>query len=276
MDWAKQVRQRYAARAEQEWERLDRTPIARIEYLITSHCLERYLPPGGRILDAGSGPGRYAIDLARRGCRVTMLDLVPEMLRLGQGQVARAAVGEHVSLTQGNQVALPYADGAFDAAVSLGAPLSHVTDQQARTAIVAELKRVVRPGGVILITGLQKLAGYRSMVYWLDQGFFQQIMTPEQRSRGIVDGSQVWYNLGPGELQEVVRGAGLEVVDCAGCEGLANHLPLAHLAQIETDPKRWTVWKALLLETCNEPSIIGISNHLLVIARNPEAEGQSR
>lgn len=269
MDWAKQVRQRYAVQAKQEWERLGRTPITRIEYLIASHCLERYLPPGGSILDAGSGPGRYAIDLARRGCRVTMLDLVPELLCLGRRQVAQAAVAEHVSLTQGNLVALPYADGTFDAAISLGAPLSHVTEAQARTAIVAELKRVVRPGGMVLVTGLQKLAGYRSVVYWLDQGFFQQIMSAEQRAHGIVKGSQVWYNFGPGELQELVRNAGLEVVDGVGCKGLANHLPLEHLAQLEADPQRWAVWKALLLETCNEPSIIGISNHLLVIARRP-------
>ena len=75
----KQIRQRYANKASLEWERLRAKPITRIEYLITSHCLDRYLPDTGFILDVGSGPGRYAIDLARQGYRVMMFDLVREM-----------------------------------------------------------------------------------------------------------------------------------------------------------------------------------------------------
>lgn len=269
IDWSKQIRQRYAGKAVQEWKRLSATPITRIEYLVTTYCLERYLPNAGRILDAGSGPGRYAIDMARRGYQVVMFDLVGEMLQLGQSKIAEARVSECVTLTQGNLAMLPYAEGVFDAVMSLGAPLSHITDRIARLTVVAELARVVRSGGVIFLTGLQRLAGYRSVVYWSDEGFFDQLMTPEQRSRGIVDGSQVWYNFAPGELQEIVLGAGLRIVDCIGCEGLANHLPMEHLERIEADSERWPVWKALLIETCNEPSIVGISNHLLVVARKP-------
>ena len=38
---------------------------------------------------------------------------------------------------------------------------------------------------------------------------------------------------------------------------------------VEADPVRWPLWRDLLLETCNEPTIIGISNHLLIIAEKP-------
>ena len=102
MDWSKKIQLRYADKATQEWERLAATPITRIEYTITTHCLERYLPPTGRILDAGSGPGRYAIDIVRQGYQVAMFDLVGEMLRLGQSKIAQAGVAENVTLTQGN------------------------------------------------------------------------------------------------------------------------------------------------------------------------------
>jgi SAM-dependent methyltransferase len=209
------------------------------------------------------------VDIARQGYQVMMFDLVGEMLRLGQCKIAQAGVSDNVTLTQGNLTALPYAGGVFDAVLCLGAPLSHVPDRLARVAVVAELTRVVRSGGMIFLTGLQRLAGYRGIVYWLDYGFFDQIMTPEGRSRGIVDGSQVWYTFAPGELQEMVQSAGLQIVDTIGCEGLASYLPMEHLEKVETDPERWPVWKTLLLETCNEPSIVGISNHLLVVARKP-------
>jgi len=269
MDWAKQVQQRYADGAVQEWERLSATPITRIEYLITTYCLERYLPAAGWILDAGSGPGRYAIDVARRGYRVAMFDLVGEMLQLGRDKIAEAGVSAHVTLTQGNLTALPYPDGVFDAVMSLGAPLSHIPDGSGRVAMIAELARVVESGGVVLLTGLQRLAGYRSIIYWMVEELFDQIMTHEQRLCGIRDGSHVWYTFAPGELQQMAQRAGLQIVECIGCEGLANHLPLEHLEKVEADPERWPVWKTLLLETCNEPSIIGISNHLLVVARKP-------
>lgn len=269
MNWSKQIQQRYADGAVKEWERLYSTPITRIEHLITTHCLERYLSAAGWILDAGSGPGCYAIDVAQHGYRVAMFDLVGEMLQLGRSKVAEAGVSPRVTLTQGNLAALPYLDGVFDAVISLGAPLSHIPDGPARATMIAELARVVKSGGMVLLTGLQRLAGYRSVIYWMDEDFFDQIMTPEQRSRGIYNGSQVWYSFAPGELQQMAQRAGLQVVDCIGCEGLANHLPFAHLEKVGADPERWPVWKTLLLETCNEPSIIGISNHLLVVARKP-------
>lgn len=166
-------------------------------------------------------------------------------------------------------MALPYADNTFDAVVSLGTPLSHITSAEARAATVAELTRVVKPRGMILLTGLQRLAGYRGIVYWLDEGFFEQITAATDRKRGIIDGSQVWYNFAPGELEALVQQTGLKIIDRIGCEGLANHLPLDHLEKVEADPRYWPIWKTILLETCNEPSIIGISNHLLVVARKP-------
>jgi len=268
-----QVKQRYAGRAEQEWERLRSSPITRIEYLITSHILERYLPGAGLVLDAGSGPGRYAIDLARRGYRVVMYDLLLEMLRFGRQKAVEsqeqgiAFVGD-LAPVGGNIVALPFPPDYFDIVVSLGAPLSHLTDPPARAQAVFELARVARPGGRVLLTGLLRTASYRSMVFWLQHApdLFDQILTPQQRAAGILDGSQVWYSFATGELEELMHQAGLRVCERVGCEGLANHLPLENLEVLETHERYGPAWKDILLETCTDPSVIGISNHLLVVA----------
>ncbi len=262
------IRQRYAGKAIQEWERLCSTPIMRIEYMITTHFLNRYLPNIGLILDAGSGPGRYTVDLVRKGYRVVMFDLLHEMLQLGQKKAAETKIREKVMIVEGNIVALPYKDNTFDAVISLGAPLSHITDTQERTRAVVEIARVVKHGGQVFLTGLARLASYRGVVYWLKHHpeFFEQIMTADYRACGIVDGSQVWYNFATGELEGLAKCAGLQVIDRVGCEGLANHLPIENLEQIEIDERYWPVWKEILLETCNEPSIIGISNHLLLVA----------
>jgi ubiquinone/menaquinone biosynthesis C-methylase UbiE len=62
-------------RTEQEWERLGRH---RTEFAVTIRALAGHLPPPpARVLDCGGGPGRYAIELARRGYDVTLFDLSP-------------------------------------------------------------------------------------------------------------------------------------------------------------------------------------------------------
>lgn len=263
-----EVRRRYAGKAPQEWERLQSTPITRIEYLITCHCLQCHLPASGLVLDAGCGPGRYAIDLARQGYRVVMFDLVREMLQLGRAKVAHSGLAARVpGLVVGDIAALPYAEDAFDAVLCLGAPLSHLVTARERTRAVNELARTLRPGGTAFLTGIGRLAAYRGTIYWRDRSFFDQYLTAEARASGIAEGSQVWYFFAPGELESLAADAGLEIVDRVGCEGLAQYLPMDHLAQIEADAERWPAWVEILIETCNEPTIIGMSNHLLVIAR---------
>jgi SAM-dependent methyltransferase len=73
--------------------------------------------PGVRVLDVGTGTGRAAIALAARGAEVTGVDASAEMLKVAGDR----AVERHVSVRfeRGDAHALPFADGAFDVAVSL-------------------------------------------------------------------------------------------------------------------------------------------------------------
>ena len=264
------VRQRYASKAQQEWDRLEATPITRIEYLITRHALARYLsadlPPGSLILDAGCGPGRYAIDLAQHGYRVVLCDLLCEMLCLAGTKVDQARVSDVIrAAVAADLAALPYANACFDAVLCLGAPLSHLTKEQARARAVQELARVARPGARVFLTGIQRLSTYRGGIFW---GFWERwdkITTPQARATGVVPGAAIWYAFAPRELESLAEEAGLHVLDRVGCEGLAQYLPMDRLGEVEADPVRGPIWREILLETCNEPSIVGASNHLLVV-----------
>ena len=71
------VRRRYDADPESEWERLVRDPYRRLEFIITRHFLDKYLPAKGVVLDAGGGPGRYTITLAKKNYTMVLLDLSP-------------------------------------------------------------------------------------------------------------------------------------------------------------------------------------------------------
>jgi len=260
------VQRSYEGKSINEWDRLQSNPYNRIEFLITDHALKRYLPKGGYVLDAGSGPGRYAIQLAQRGYKVAMLDAVHEMLTLGQSKVFETGLVDYItSLVNGDISFLPYESSVFDAVISLGAPLSHLIEENNRYQAIKEMVRVLKPGGCLFVTGLNRISIYRAMVYWMNESLITQFKSGTMTKSGVYNGFITGYAFKPGELSGMVREAGVQVADEVGCEGLAAHLPLEHLQSIEADPEFWIKWKSILLETCNEPSVIGVSNHLLVV-----------
>jgi SAM-dependent methyltransferase len=97
------------------------------------------LPPGARVLDAGCGSGRTLDDLERYG-RVSGLDLSAEAVAVARER--------HPDVRQGRVEAIPFDDGSFDLVTCLDV-LEHTLDDR-RT--LAELRRVTRPGGHLLLT----------------------------------------------------------------------------------------------------------------------------
>src|SRR5690242_1381381 len=86
----------YAAFGEREWQRLTNPDDGAVEFALTKQFLARYLPPSGRILDLGGGPGRYTIWLAEHDYQVVLADLSPELLAMARTQIAAAGVGQQV------------------------------------------------------------------------------------------------------------------------------------------------------------------------------------
>ena len=86
----------YASLGEREWARLENPDDGAVEFAMTCHTLAVYLPPDARVLDIGGGPGRYAIWLAQRGCRVVLADPSSELLSTARAKIDQAGVGTMV------------------------------------------------------------------------------------------------------------------------------------------------------------------------------------
>ncbi len=106
--------------------------------------------PGERILEIGPGTGYYTLDLAGwvgdRGT-VEIFDLQREMLDHAMGRARERGLADVVVPTQGDATELPYEDASMDAAV-LTAVLGEIPD---REAAMAEIARVLRPGGRLVV-----------------------------------------------------------------------------------------------------------------------------
>jgi demethylmenaquinone methyltransferase/2-methoxy-6-polyprenyl-1,4-benzoquinol methylase len=105
--------------------------------------------PGERWLDVACGTADLSLMLAQAvgpAGAVEGVDLSPAMLAVGRAKVERAGLGDRIRLVEGDALDLPYPDESFDGAV-VGFGLRNMTDVR---RAVAEMRRVVRPGGRVL------------------------------------------------------------------------------------------------------------------------------
>ena len=127
--------------------------------------------PGDSALDVCCGTGDLAIELAGRvrpGGRVVGLDFSVPMLELAQ---AKSPNGDApVRWVQGNALELPFADGEFDAA-TVGFGVRNVVDLEQG---IAEMARVVRPGGRVVI--LEITTPRRPPLSWFFAIWFDRIV----------------------------------------------------------------------------------------------------
>lgn len=104
------------------------------------------LEPGDRVLDVAVGDGNAAIEAARRGARVTGIDLTPAQIERARARCA--AEGVEVDLHVGDAEALDVPDARFDVVLSVMGIIFAPDHERA----AAELARACRPGGTVAIT----------------------------------------------------------------------------------------------------------------------------
>ena len=156
------------------------------------------------VLDVGCGGGLLAEGMARRGARVTGIDLAPEAIqvaRLHALETGTAVDYRHVAVE-----ALADSDPAGYDLVTCLEMLEHVPDP---AAIVASLSRLVRPGGHVICSTINRNA----------KAFALAIVGAEYVLRLLPMGTHQYARLiRPSELSRWARTAGLELADLAGLE----------------------------------------------------------
>jgi ubiquinone/menaquinone biosynthesis C-methylase UbiE len=246
--------------------------LAELELVRTREVLRRHLtPPPQSIIDVGGGTGVHAAWLLRDGYRVHLVDITP--VHVEQAQATLAGLGLTAEVGDARHLAAP--DASFDVVLVLG-PVYHLVERADRLAALDEARRVVKPAGLVAVAAISRFAS-------LIDGLVREFMfEPEFRRvvrRDLADGHHAnpdnrphWFTTAffhhPDELHEEITAAGLEVAELVGVEGIAGWLP--HLdARWRRDADRKTILEATRLIEA-EPSLLGLSAHLLAIARRAD------
>jgi ubiquinone/menaquinone biosynthesis C-methylase UbiE len=259
-----------------EWDRLELTVQGRVKYAVHKRLLEEYITPGMRVLDIGSGPGRFAIDIVNLGARVTVADLSPVQLNLAREHMRdlqHGVDGFHV-LDATDLSSVPSAE--FDAVVCYGGVLSYTRERH--PIALRELHRVTRPGGVVLAS-VMDVFGTLRLVGPLDAANVLETMADHLDINTLPSGL-VYTMLGSPEmhqpivlftangLRSAMHDAGLDVIDMATSNPLVPEY--SAMPRITGSERATSALTALEVALCKEPSLLGAGGHLIAVARRAD------
>src|SRR5690606_11994129 len=105
------------------------------------------LRPGDRVLDLGCGTGALTLQAAARAPRAEIVGLDPDPKALARARAKAARAGVRVTWQQGFGDALPFEDARFDRVIS--SLVFHHLTAEVRRATLAEIARVLAPGGTV-------------------------------------------------------------------------------------------------------------------------------
>ncbi len=265
------VKEWYGKNSEVEWRRLRQDSYHQLEHMVTMHFLQKYLPKRGLVLDAGGGPGRYAIELAKAGYDIVLLDLVPEMLELAQRKARQARVRRNFKdFLQGSIENLSrFQDATFDAVICLGGPLNHLLSEKQRETAAKELVRVAKRKAPIFVSVISRLGLLRTIL----TGFPHEMCyakhhwetgdyIPGEYGQGFT--AAHWFL--PEELHKLFEKQNVQVLQMAGLEGLSS-LHRKETNELYKDQEKWRMWIEIIMETCTHPSVVGNTEHFLLVTK---------
>jgi SAM-dependent methyltransferase len=217
------------------------------QYRRLHRMARRHLPPGARVLDWGTGYGHFSYFLTRAGYRATGFAL--------EGVSGAAWLGEPYERFVGGDpaepVRLPFADAEFDAVASVGV-LEHVRETGgSEAASLAEIVRVLKPGGVFLCYH------FPNRTSWIDFA-----------ARRVPGKHHHLHRYDRADIGRLTRAAGLELLETARY----GILPRNGLARLPAGLRRarWTadLWDGL--DAALGAALGPLCQNLAFVARRPE------
>lgn len=258
------IKAHYDAAPQMEWVRTDES---RVEYIITTKMLSRYIKKGDKVLDIGGGPGRYSMWLASYGCDVTLLDLSDGNIRFAQSKARE--LGLNIKTICGNALNKKlYPDEYYDHILIMG-PMYHIYNEADRRTVIENALLHLKPNGKTYIAFINLFAG---VLYYLDEdlyGFKQELDSGNAYGECIA-GNKSWQGMAFTEarfeslpdIKRFCNSFGLKQLTIFGQEGFLG----GHITGIEAleEPHK-SIWIDYAFKMCEIEEYLSMSHHIMYV-----------
>jgi ubiquinone/menaquinone biosynthesis C-methylase UbiE len=232
-----------------------------VEFLTTMKYINKYLKKGMRILEVGSGTGRYSLAIAEHGFQVDAIELIQHNIDILKSKVTENCT---INIRQGNAIDLScYNDETFDITLVLG-PLYHLFSENDKKQAISEAIRVTKKGGTVFISYCMNDA---TIISW----GFQKGNIVEGIQDGIVDRNTFKCLSNPSLLFELYRKEEIDKLmggyDIERLHFVATDMVTNYMSNTidEMDEKMFETYLNYHFSICERPDLIGITHHSLDI-----------
>ena len=238
--------------------RLIKNQTHKLEFIVTTTYIDKYLKSGDKILEIGAGTGRYSIHYANLGYDVTAIEYVEHNLNILKSKITN---NMKIVAEQGDAVDLSrFADNTFDVTLVLG-PLYHLYEDKDINQAIREAIRVTKKDGIIMIAYITSDGVFADWgVDHLLNGEpdFDENFKLNRFPEGIFAPFYI------SEFKDIMSKYDTTLLHNIAVDGITNLIEdkINNLSEEE-----FNVWVKYQLSTCEREDLQGYSCHMLYICR---------
>ena len=240
--------------------------------VITWKFIEPYVPmnPDALVLDAGGGTGRWAIRMARKGCKVILVDISEGMLKIAAEKVKKEGLQNEITIKEGDITKTDYADETFDMILCEHALFLF----EEPDTIIKELKRILKRKARLIVSVHNRYV--QSLVSLPEKPSLNKIddalnILLRKRYGSMTENGEVKiYTWTPDEFRTMLERNGLHVENIVG-KGVTMPLRISKELFMKKDYPDDLFNKLLQFELtlCEKPDALALAGHLQAITYKP-------
>ena len=234
-----------------------------VEFAVTMKYINKVIGKrkGLDIIDIGAGTGRYSAALAEMGHNVTAVELVQKNL----SQIKEKH--QNIKAIKGNALNLKFQDNSFDIALLFG-PIYHLFSFEDKLKAISEGKRVVRPGGYVLVMYLTN--EYAVITYAFKEGNLEKCINEGKLNRKfeVKNKEEDLYSyVRIDDINKLKQASGLKRFKIIGVDGATDYIRPTINKLSEQDFQTFIKYQETI---CERKELLGASSHIMDILKRPE------
>ncbi len=250
-----------------EEDRLSSNNARKIEFITSIRAIKDRINKKAKILDCAAGTGIYSFELAHEEHEVTALDLTPRHVSIMKDRIKSCNFTMDIDVNDATDLSR-FDDETFDVVLCMG-PIYHLVDENLRQKCLKECYRVLRKGGILVLAYISRYYVF-PYIATQDKKYLNLNLGIKINKTGTIhsnDPDCFWtdcFFATPEEIESYMIQNGLKVLDHLASDGISPFISDKIDALTESEFK---VWCDYHYSVCRERSILGSSNHGLIIGR---------